>query len=182
MAGRPSPPGDVITDEDLLVAGVDPFDENVSKPHDIAYDRVQRRFLAEFIDPTIDKYTALAIYFDSLAKADKACIRAARKPENLAAEPGRQILTNAVDLFRVKSAWEQTLASECLRGSGPNYADRIKRMSRLKIFSTGRSAPFRTTCRASRRNEYQRPSRSIFTKSSRPVWRWRRMRSARSTP
>lgn len=132
-AGRLSPPGDAITDEDLLVPGVDAFDENVSKLHDIAYDRIQRRFLAEFIDPTIDKYTALANYFDGLAKADKAFIRAARKPENLAAEAGRAIQTNAVDLFRVKAAWEETRGAECLRGWGPNFADRIKKLSRPKI-------------------------------------------------
>lgn len=134
-AGRPSPPGDAITEEDLLVDGVDAFDRNVSKPHDIAYDRIQRRFLADFADPTIDKYTALAGYFDGLAKADKAFIRAAKKPENLADEPGRQIQTNAVDLFRVKSAWEETRAAECLRGWGPNFADRIKRLSRPKILA-----------------------------------------------
>ena len=132
-AGRVSPPGDAITEADLLVPGVDAFDENVSKPHDIAYDRVQRRFLADFVDPTIDKYTALAGYFDGLAKADRAFIRAAKKPENLALPDGRQIQTNAVDLFRVKSAWEETRCSECERGWGPNFADRIKKLSRPKI-------------------------------------------------
>jgi hypothetical protein len=134
-AGRASPPGDPITEADVLVPGVDAFDENVSKPHDIAYDRVQRRFLAEFVDPTIDKYTALANYFEALARADKAFIRAAKKPENLADEPGRQIQINAIDLFRVKSAWEETRASECRRGWGPNYADRIQKWSRPKILA-----------------------------------------------
>lgn len=132
-AGRLSPPGDALTQEDLQVPGVDPFDENVSKPHDIAYDLLQRRFLAEFVDPTIDKFTALANYFEGLAKADKAFIRAAKKPQNLAAEAGRQIQVNAIDLFRVKAAWEETRASECRRGWGPNFADRIRRMSRPKI-------------------------------------------------
>lgn len=134
-AGRASPPGDPITEADLLIAGVDPFDDLVSKPHDLAYDRLQQRFLKAFCDPTIDKYTALADYFTALAAADKRFIREARKPENLALEPGRHIQVNAVDLFRVKSAWEETRASECSRGWGPHFADGIAKLSRRKILA-----------------------------------------------
>lgn len=135
-AGRPSPPGDPLTNIDLTVLGIDAFDNNVSKMHDIAYDRAQLRLQMEFINGGFGKYAALETYFEAIKEADRAFIAAARNPANQAASPqGEHIRENAIGLFILKSAWEETRAYECRKQWGPNYADQIRYWTRPQILA-----------------------------------------------
>lgn len=71
--GVESPAGQVYTPEQRAVRGVDPFDDLVARPHDIAYDDAQQALLAQ-LAAGADRVAAFRAFVDAIRAADEQCV------------------------------------------------------------------------------------------------------------
>lgn len=71
--GVESPAGQAYTTEQRAVRGVDPFDDRVARPHDIAYDDAQQDLLAQ-LDAGADRVLAFRTFVDAIRAADEQCV------------------------------------------------------------------------------------------------------------
>jgi hypothetical protein len=71
--GVESPAGEVYTPEQRAVRGVDPFDDLVARPHDIAYDDAQQALLAQ-LAAGADRVAAFRAFVEAIRIADEQCV------------------------------------------------------------------------------------------------------------
>jgi hypothetical protein len=71
--GVESPAGQVYTPEQRAVRGVDPFDDLVARPHDIAYDDAQQALLAQ-LAAGANRVLAFRAFVEAILAADAQCV------------------------------------------------------------------------------------------------------------
>jgi len=71
--GIESPAGQAYTPEQRAVRGVDPFDDLVARPHDIAYDDAQQDLLSQ-LAAGADRVQTFRAFVDAIRVADEQCV------------------------------------------------------------------------------------------------------------
>jgi FG-GAP-like repeat/RTX calcium-binding nonapeptide repeat (4 copies)/WD40-like Beta Propeller Repeat len=118
-AGHDSDPFVALTSSDLAVPGIDAFDNNVSKPHDIAYANAQVLLASQWDTQPGSRVSALINYFTSVSNADVIFI--AQAPLNSASS----ILGEAIRAFSIPAIGVHAAAAEGiirLLQTDPQYA------------------------------------------------------------
>jgi|SRR6266404_2282291 hypothetical protein len=105
--GVQSPAGQVYTPEQRAVRGVDPFDDLVARPHDIAYDDAQQDLLAQ-LDAGADRVAAFRAFVDAIRVADEQCVCDAivHRAETMI---GEMMRASTIPVMRCKSRQSQQL-------------------------------------------------------------------------
>jgi YD repeat-containing protein len=129
-AGRESPPFDPILAADLNVSGVDAFDQQLSRPHDIAYDQAQQTLASQWDVQPSSRANLLVNYFSALESADTTFLgRAPTTPSDYLW--GEMIRAISLVAFAVHIAEAESIKARL--GSDAQYAAFMAGLSKQQM-------------------------------------------------